>query len=367
MKIRLAVVLVLAMAASLPVRAATNTVDEVVAIVRDGVKQNQSDQEMAHALHRMNLKTRLDNRTAEELESLAPGPKSIAELERLREITRDLSAPAEPPSFASPPEPTPEELRDVIAKARLKALNYTVDLPDFICTETVRRYQGSSNKGPWNQNDALTLQLTYFDHEENYKLVLLNGRKTERTYDEMGGALSKGEFGSLLLSVFVPTSRTKFRWLNWTTLRKHTAYVIGFRIDAKDSNYVLRVGQYGGREVSAVPGQHGFVYIDRESKDVLRVDSESDSIPIDFPLENATRLLDYGETEVGGRMYLLPLHAEVRMMPRFRDLVTRNEVEFSAFRKFTGESTISFGDAPDVKPAEGKTGDDKTKPIPVKK
>jgi hypothetical protein len=340
--------------------AATNTLDDVVSAVRDGLAHNQLDVQMARAIHRLNLKFRLDNHTAEELESLAPGPKSIAELERQRDITRELPSPADLPSFQSPPEPKADELRDVIAEARRKALNYSASLPDFICTEAVRRYEGNG-KGEWNQHDSLTVQLSYFDHEENYKLTALNGHKTERTYDEMGGALSKGEFGSMLLSVFVPTSRTKFRWLNWTTLRKRTSYVIGFRIDPKDSTYMLRVGRYGAGEVSTVPGQHGFVYIDRETKDVLRIDCEADSIPTDFPLENATRLLDYGEADVGGRMYLLPLHAEVRMMPRGGWSVTRNDVEFTAFRKFTGESTISFGDPSDAKP------DDKTKPNPVVK
>ena len=342
--------------------AATNTLDDLAAIVREGASGKQGDPQMARLLHRINLKFRLDNRTAEELESLAPGPKSIAELERLREASRNLPAPAELPQFPSPPEPTVEELRQVQMEARRKALNYTASLPDFICTETVRRFEAAPGRTSWDSLDSLTVQLTYFDHEENYKLIARNGRKTNLTYDQVGGALSEGEFGSLLLSIFVPTSRTTFRWLHWTTLRKRQAYVLAFRIDARNSTFTLRVGRYGGLETSTVPGQHGVVYIDRETRDVLRVDCESDSIPPDFPLAGATRTLDYGTAEVGGKSYLLPLHAEVRMMPRGVDPVTRNDVEFSAFRKFAGESTISFGD-----PAEAKSPDDKTKPNPTKK
>jgi len=69
-------------------------VDDVVRAVREAVQQKHSDGDLARALRRLSLKTRLDNRTAEEMESLAPGPKSIAELERLRETTRDLPLPA---------------------------------------------------------------------------------------------------------------------------------------------------------------------------------------------------------------------------------------------------------------------------------
>jgi hypothetical protein len=103
--------------------------------------------------------------------------------------------------------------------------------------------------------------------------------------------------------------------------------------------------------VSTTPGEHGLVYIDSETKDVMRLDCDADSIPGDFPLKGATRTLDYGSVDVGGRSFLLPLRAEVRMMPRDRPLQTRNEVEFGDYRKFTGESTISFGDSPDAKAA----------------
>jgi len=233
----------------------------------------------------------------------------------------------------------------VISQARRKAFNYTAGLPDFICTENVRRFESPTGVGDWSARDSLTVQLTYFDHEEDYKLTALNGHKTGLAYDDVGGALSKGEFGSMLLSIFAPSSRATFNWLHWTTLRKRASYVFAFQIDARNSTYVLRVGRYGTREVSAVPGQHGLVYIDRETKDVLRLDCDADSIPASFPLKGATRILDYGTADVGGRTYLLPLHADVRMFPRDRWPVTRNEVEFTGFRKFAGESSISFGDS----------------------
>lgn len=348
-------------AAFLPA-ATSNSLDDLLKTVREGLQRGQSDDQVAHAIHHLNLGVRLDNRTSEELESESPGPKSIAEIERLRELSRTLPLSTGLPWFASPPAPARDELRDVLAEARHKALSYTAGLPDFLCTETVRRYESATGKGDWMVRDTLTLQLTYFDHDESYKLTAINGRKTGLSYEQVGGAMSKGEFGSMLYAVFAPASQATFKWLDWTTLRKRPAYVLSFQIQAIHSNYRLAVGRYGGGEVSTVPGEHGFVYIDRETKNVMRVDSESDSIPDDFPLEGATRTLDYGMADVSGREFLLPLHADVRMVPRGRRLLTRNDVEFSGFRKFTGESTISFGDPPDDKPAE-----DKSKPVPPTK
>jgi hypothetical protein len=352
MRIRAARPFVLAILTAVPVpAAAANSVDDAVRLVREALQRQLRDGDLARALRRLKLNARLDNRTAEELESQAPGPKSIAELEWLREVSRDRPLPETLPRFDSPPAPTPDELRGVIEEARVKALAYTASLPDFICTETVRRYESATGKANWALKDSLTLQLTYFGHAESYKLTAIDGHKTELSYEAVGGVMSKGEFGSMLLEAFSPDSLTAFGWSNWTTLRKRPAYVVSFRIEARNSRYFLLVGQYGQGSVSIVAAEHGLVYIDRETKEVLRLDCEADSLPESFPLVGATRVLDYGTTEVGGRGFLLPLRADVRMMPRDNRPLARNVVEFSGYRKFAGESAISFGDTVDEKPA----------------
>jgi hypothetical protein len=333
-----------------PLAAATHTIDGLVRLVRDAVQRNESDGDLARALHRLELDQGIDDRTAEELESLAPGPTSIAELERQREVTHGQRLPKVLPQFASPPEPTPDELRGVLEAARRKALVYTAGLPDFICTETVRRYEWHYQS--WTLIDTLTLQLTFFEHAEKYKLTLVNGRETKRTYDQVSGAWSRGEFGSMLLDVFAPASLAPFKWSNWTTLRRRPAYVLSFQIDARNSRYSLSAQKYDRSVVSALVGEHGMVYIDRETKDVMRLDIEADSIPKSLPMEAATRSLDYGPADVGGRSFLLPLRADVRMAPRYYPS-TRNEVEFTGYRKFTGESSITFEDSA-APPPEGK-------------
>ncbi len=323
-------------------------------MIRDAIQRKVSDGDLARDLRRLSLKTRLDNRTAEEMESQAPGPKSIAEIERLRDITRDMPLTGTPPAFDSPPAPTADELKGVLDAARAKALSYTHDLPDFICEETVRRYELIAGKGNWTLKDTLSLQLTFFDHQEDYKLLAVNGHSTGIRYEDAGGVMSKGEFGSMLLEVFEAASRTEFEWSNWTTLAKRPTYVVSFRIEPWNSRYYLLAGKYGEGSVSTVAGEHGLVYIDRESKQVMRLDCEADSLPASFPVAAASRTLDYGLAEVGGRNFLLPLRAEVRMTARGDLPMTRNEVLFTGYRKFEGKSAISFGGPVDENPAAAK-------------
>jgi len=82
------------------------------------------------------------------------------------------------------------------------------------------------------------------------------------------------------------------------------------------------------------------LYVDRDTGETLRVNQIADSIPEDFPVTAASTRLDYDFVSVGGRQFLLPLHAEVRLTSR--EISTRNEVEFRGYRKFSGESKITF-------------------------
>ena len=51
-----------------------------------------------------------------------------------------------------------------------------------------------------------------------------------RRYEDVGGTISQGEFGSLLRQVFDRKAGADFRWDHWTTLRKRPTHVFAFRI-----------------------------------------------------------------------------------------------------------------------------------------
>jgi hypothetical protein len=67
---------------------------------------------------------------------------------------------------------------------------------------------------------------------------------------------------------------------------------------------------------------------------------DADNLPASFPIQRASALLDYDFTDVGGKPFLLPLRAEIRMLSPSGQ--NRNVVEFLGYRKFSGESSISF-------------------------
>src|SRR5438876_6067802 len=100
------------------------------------------------------------------------------------------------------PKPSEEERARLLDQVREAALNYTRSLPDFICTQEVKRYVDATGRDRWTPADTLTVKLTYFGQKENYQLLTINDKPTSLEYMKAGGASSKGEFGTVLYMVF---------------------------------------------------------------------------------------------------------------------------------------------------------------------
>jgi hypothetical protein len=328
-----------------------SSVLETIDLVRTAIRGKQTDNQIARSLRKWKLAESLDEHVIEELQSEGAGPKAVAELERLRQASETLPKPAGPSRFESAPVPSPAEQNRIVNEAREIALNYTQSLPDFIATESVRRY--SDERGVWQLKDTLTIKLSYFEQAEDYKVLSINGRASTVPYEEVGGTITQGEFGSLLREVFERRSAAELHWDHWTTLRGRPAHVYTFRIQAANSRYMMVAGN---REVrnTITAGQHGFVYVDRHTHQIVRIVAVANTIPEKFPVRHSTTMLDYGFADVGGRQFLLPLRAEVRMGTA--SIETRNEVEFHSYKRFGAESSIRFEGAVPEKPAKQQRG-----------
>ncbi len=230
----------------------------------------------------------------------------------------------------------------MIEEARAVALNYTASLPDFICAESVKRYEdfNSQRKEKWRLKDTLLLQVSFFERKEHYRLIAVNKVPVDRSYESAGGAITEGEFGTLLRRIFDPASQAAFHWVRWDKVRKRPALVYSFLVRPENSSFRLEYGDHDTAVERAVVGQHGFVYVDRDSHRVVRIEVEAD-VPAGFPVQSASTIVDYDFADVGGRQYLLPLDAEVRMRVAGK-VRTRNEVEFRSYKKFAADATVTF-------------------------
>ncbi len=227
----------------------------------------------------------------------------------------------------------------LIEKARAEALRYSETLPDFLCTQTVDRYADPRGDNRWQKLDVLTVKLSFSGHHEDYKLTAIDGKPTDLDYMSAGGPTSKGEFGSLLMQVFDPQTQAAFHWKGWSSVRRQRTAVFTYRVDQKHSQYLVSYGAVESSVDGVVAGFHGEVAVEPESGRVLRITQRAE-LPPRFPITEANATVEYGYAAVGEQRYLLPAHADtVIQAGKYR---TENRTDFTSYRKFQAETTITF-------------------------
>jgi hypothetical protein len=333
--------------------------------LRDG---RMNDRELARYLDKIKLSERLEDREIEDLQStLSLGPKTLEALRALRDRTESapVAKPIAPEPKAVPiPPPSSEEQAAIITQVRETALNYSKELPDFICTQVTRRYAapppGTKYGGPagsppsWHALDTLTIKLSYFEQKEDYKLILVNNTITKQDYKTLGGATSTGDFGSMMKDIFEPSTEARFEWDHWGTLRGRRVMAFAYRVAQSHSQWHITYE----RTMDIVPAYHGLVYVDNKTHDIMRVTLAAEDVPETFPVKLTETVLDYDFQDISGHTFLLPLKATTTMATG--DYMTKNDEEFRIYRKYSAESAISFDSAdtppplPDDKTTETK-------------
>jgi hypothetical protein len=329
------------------------TVPQLVSFIRSSIQLRQDDRQVADVVRRIKLANRLDGKTIEELEGMGAGPKTVAALKQLETASSSLAPPPPPapkPAVVLLPAPDPLEQKRILAEVTDTAQSYVQSLPNFICTQITRRHIDPSGTESWKSDGVIQEQLSYVDHHEDYKVVLVNDRLvTGMTHDKVGGNRSSGEFGSMLEDIFDPTSNAKFEWQRWATLRGRRMHVFSFTILKPYSKYSIRDDASGQ---TVVPGYHGLIYADRDTLKVMRITMECDDIPSNFSVREAAEILDYDFVSISGQKFLLPLKADLRF--RGGTALVWNEIEFRLYRKFTTDATITFETPDEIPPDQLK-------------
>jgi hypothetical protein len=333
------------------------TVVQLEKFVESSVRMHEDDRKVAETVKKTQLSNQLDAHTVETLQTLGAGRLTVAALKALMADSSSLpSAPAPKvsaaPVLAPMAAPDPARQKEVLAAVTENALNYSDSLPNFICLQVTQRYVDRAGGDHFVATDKIAERLSYFEHKEDYKVISVNDAPvTNRKHEQLGGATSSGEFGSMLREIFDPQSQTEFQWERWGKLRDHIMHVFSFRVRLENSQYHITA-----EEVKrTIPvGYHGLIYADRDSHSVTRITMEADDIPADFPIRSASETLDYDTRSISGQSFLLPIKVEMQM--RDGKSAMKNQAEFRLYNKFGADASITF-DTPDAAAPEPKAPD----------
>jgi hypothetical protein len=228
------------------------------------------------------------------------------------------------------------EWQKFLESARAKAMAYTDELPNFICTQVTQRFVRFF-PGGWRQVDNYVADLTYFEKKENYKiLTVANQVRSGATIETLSGTRSTGEFGTSLRSLFDPATKANFRLEGRDQTNGHETIRVGYQVPRETSSRTINYNN----ERTIVTAYRGRCWIDPQSHQVVRLEDKAISIPDDFPITRSEGAIDYDLADIAGRKYWLPARAEVLLIEGGAKLHTRNVIEFKRYRKFEAEVRI---------------------------
>lgn len=227
----------------------------------------------------------------------------------------------------------------ILDSAREAALKYSATLPDFVAQQNTNRFFSTqSGGGAWQPLDVVTAEVVYLRGREEYRNVQIDGRPTTRPIEKTG-AWSTGEFGTVLEGLMAEEAQAQFRRRPGMAraAANRQVWVFDVNVPAAHSSWVL-VSPDGREHQTAYSGA---VWIDRETRRVLRIERRALSLPADFALSKVASTLDYAYARIDQTNYLLPLGGET-MSCANGGSCSRNVIEFRGIRKFGAESNVKF-------------------------
>jgi hypothetical protein len=354
-------------------------VDQLVQFIRSELALKQhTDKQVAAYVKKLQLTEKLTDKTILDLEAQGAGPKTVQALQELRDQTAAMKPPTHDATYSPatapdnpvptgtptaslqtklPPIPPPDsmEQQKILGMMKEYALNYTQNLPNFICVQVTRRYIDPNASDHYRSIGTVLAKVSYNEGRENYRVYSVNGQfqDTDMEHVKAGGAISSGEFGSLMREIFEPSSGADFGWDHWATLRGRKMAVFNYFIDSGHSKYSIEYSAGPGDEQRIITAYKGLIYADPNTGEIDRIKFIAVDIPKSFPVSEATEILDYDLVDISGEKYVCPLLARLYMTAGREK--SRNEIEFRDYRKFGSGFEIEYGaEAPPPLP-ESKT------------
>jgi hypothetical protein len=276
-----------------------------------------------------------------------------------REVAANTPAPAKagaPTATSTEPaprsEPTATEVRPEsprpaseietpvdprIEKARAAVSAFTESLPSYICTEQMARFVSTSHIVNWQPVDIVSTEVVYENGRENYRNVAINGKPVKKDIEQLSGAWSTGEFGTVLVDLFSPSTAADFVFERDSKSGGRDAFRFRFDVEREHSHWRVQVPSQ-----SVFPAYRGSIWVDKETARILRVEMQAYAIPEEFPLDKVESATDYEYVRLGERQFLLPVHAETLSCLRGTNNCSRNTIDFRNYHKYAGESIITF-------------------------
>jgi len=263
-----------------------------------------------------------------------PAPDAGAATSRHPDLGRDEGAASTPANSRG----EMDAVDDVIAAARRAADAFMEEIPNFVVQQLTTRYRSFSNGAKWQADGVVSADVVCVNDQEEYRNILVDGRRSPNPVEKTG-AWSTGEFVTTLRDLLSPATNAAFVRAGEDTIVGRPAYRYDYTVQKANSHWVI-VNPDGHSER---PGYNGTIWIDKESRRVLRLEMRANSFPAGFTYDKAESTIDYDFVRIGSGNYLLPITSANLACMSGTGSCMKNEIDFRNYRKFAAESEVTYG------------------------
>jgi len=243
-----------------------------------------------------------------------------------------------PVGVSVPRDPRLDTDEQVIRDARAAAKEFSAGLPNFLVQQNTTRYFRPSIPPLWSPIDVVTAEVAYKDGKEDYRDFQIDGKPVygpiERT-----GSWSTGDFGLTLEDLMSMGTNASFKRRGEERMASRSAWVFDYTVAQPNSHWEL----VSPDDRHYKPAYNGAVWIDKETRRVLRFEQHTTGLPRDYPLSKADSALEYAYVRIDQKVYLMPAKGENVACFSGSGTCTRNAIEFKNYRKFEAESKVKYG------------------------
>ena len=232
---------------------------------------------------------------------------------------------------ATVPGPPDQQLLLALLDAELD------DLRNLHCARTVIRYYQKGPGGELHKIDVIGAFGGYVNGQDEETPVTRNGQPLNRTMRELKGSWSTGEFGAILAEESAAVAGENVRL---SVTADKDAYRIDYQVPASISAWDLQIG---GRHWH--PGYAGSISIDKASRHIAGVTRTVEEIAPECPVGKFSWRVDYEPRIIHERQVSVPVRARYENCQKASGRCAVNEIQFSDYREFRSDSTITFADA----------------------
>lgn len=228
--------------------------------------------------------------------------------------------------------------KDVIQLAQIRrdVAKSIATLDNYTCVETIDREERKNGRPRFQHLDTVNVEVAVVQDSELYSWPGA-AKFEDRDVGEMVGAglMASGSFRSAIKSVFINNVST-IRWHGEEEILGRRALRWDYSIPYNLSRWDLQIEGRTGRV-----SETGSFWVDAGTLGLLRLETGAQDIPPDLRVTNIREIVDYSSMRVRSQDLLLPQSVETSAT-KLNGTESRNRIEFSHCREFSGAAELSF-------------------------